>query len=405
MLRTIYTSLLRQSSASSGTIQNVLQFKGIRPLYTIQALGIDAYCSQRMRVGTQFSRGPEMRERFFTRMESLLSDQNNEEIYAEDLKTVLNLAENSDREIDIINKMVEKYHSQHSIHLNEGNKTNFIFGPVIMRFFHHLNKPRAALQLIQNPETMPIFDQFISYQILMDSLLNNQMYEDVLAVFSQVQERNIKGAKFPKNCFVLAATALYRMNTAESLQKAESLLTESKKLDVLPLRRVLTYCAMLALKQNQPETALEMLSNSNQQNYITVRNQKVLALARLGNFTDTIAILRSGVYSNDQLSRQRTTLKDVMSEVGRLLESSGQKDYQLEFERVSKLLRDGETITNQSLEELVDLPIAKKDGGWTSPDTSVNDMFQRSPGVTNFKSNRSQSRKRVPDRLDLGEMD
>ena len=36
-----------------------------------------------------------------------------------------------------------------------------------------------------------------------------------------------------------------------------------------------------------------------------------------------------------------------MSEVGRLLESSGQKDYQLEFERVSKLLRDGETITNQ----------------------------------------------------------
>ena len=49
-----------------------------------------------------------MRERFFTRMESLLSDQNNEEIYAEDLKTVLNLAENSDREIDIINKMVEK---------------------------------------------------------------------------------------------------------------------------------------------------------------------------------------------------------------------------------------------------------------------------------------------------------
>ena len=70
---------------------------------------------------------------------------------------------------------------------------------------------------------------------------------------------------------------------------------------------------MLALKQNQPETALEMLSNSNQQNYITVRNQKVLALARLGNFTDTIAILRSGVYSNDQLSRQRTTLKDVVS--------------------------------------------------------------------------------------------
>jgi len=80
-----------------------------------------------------------------------------------------------------------------------------------MRFFYHLNKPQEALKLLSDPKTMHIFDQYISYQILMDLLLNNEMYEDVLSVFAQVQERNIKGAKFPKNCFVLAATALYRI--------------------------------------------------------------------------------------------------------------------------------------------------------------------------------------------------
>jgi len=70
---------------------------------------------------------------------------------------------------------------------------------------------------------------------------------------------------------------------------------------------------MLAIRQNQPKNALAMLSRSNQQNYITVRNLKVLALAKMGNFTDAIAILRSGIYSHDQLTRQRTILKDVVS--------------------------------------------------------------------------------------------
>lgn len=132
---------------------------------------------------------------------------------------------------------------------------------------------------------------------------------------------------------------------------------------------------MLALKQNQPEAALVMLSRSNQPNYITVRNLKILALTRLGNFSDAIAILRTDIYANEHMTRQRTILKDVvsftcflnsfvqlfisrmlrnllilstqMSEVGNLIEASAQNDFKLEFKRVSKLLRDGETMSNQ----------------------------------------------------------
>jgi len=61
-----------------------------------------------MRVGLQFNRGTEMRERFLTRMEGLLSSKDDEEIFTEDLKTVLSLAEDDNREIDIISKMIQK---------------------------------------------------------------------------------------------------------------------------------------------------------------------------------------------------------------------------------------------------------------------------------------------------------
>ena len=62
-------------------------------------------------------------------------------------------------------------------------------------------------------------------------------------------------------------------------------------------------------------------------------------------------------------------------------------------------------LFTQSLEELIDLPIVKKDTRWANPDSGVDNMFKRGPGVTNFSSNRTQSRKRVPDRPSLGEMD
>lgn len=48
-----------------------------------------------------------------------------------------------------------------------------------------------------------------------------------------------------------------------------------------PVRRVLTYSAALALNQNAPNVALEILSNAAQPNYVTVRNLKVRHLFQL----------------------------------------------------------------------------------------------------------------------------
>ena len=72
-------------------------------------MGIDAYCSQRMRVGLQFNQGPEMKEKFFTRMEKYFGDGQTENIFAEDLKITLSLAEDNKNDLVLINRMIAKY--------------------------------------------------------------------------------------------------------------------------------------------------------------------------------------------------------------------------------------------------------------------------------------------------------
>ena len=50
---------------------------------------------------------------------------------------------------------------------------------------------------------------------------------------------------------------------------------ELKEVGHIPMRRAVTFAAGLALNQNAPHVAFEMISGVQQQNYVTVRNLKV----------------------------------------------------------------------------------------------------------------------------------
>ena len=107
-------------------------------------------------------------------------------------------------------------------------------------------------------------------------------------------------------------------NTSESFEKAKSLLDEYEKLGTSPpLRRVLTYTAMLALKQNKPEEVLSILEKTSQSNYVTVLHLRLLAFAKLGQFSDVIAILRGSVHEG--LNRPRMSLKEVVCHLSHFL--------------------------------------------------------------------------------------
>ena len=51
-------------------------------------------------------------------------------------------------------------------------------------------------------------------------------------------------------------------------------------------RKAVCLFAALAINQNQPNVALEVLSMALQSNYITVRNLRLIALAQTGRFQD-----------------------------------------------------------------------------------------------------------------------
>lgn len=50
---------------------------------------------------------------------------------------------------------------------------------------------------------------------------------------------------------------------------------ELKEVGHIPMRRAVTFAAGLALNQNAPHVAFEMISGVQQQNYVSVRNLKV----------------------------------------------------------------------------------------------------------------------------------
>lgn len=80
---------------------------------------------------------------------------------------------------------------------------------------------------------------------------------------------------------------------------------QAKESDITVPRKAVTAVATLALKQNDADVALELLSLTNQVNYITVRNIRILAMAKMGRLEDISYILRS-MLNRDNPNRPQT---------------------------------------------------------------------------------------------------
>lgn len=81
------------------------------------------------------------------------------------------------------------------------------------------------------------------------------------------------------------------------------------------MRRTATFIAGLALKQNSPHIALEIVSTLREQQYLTVRNIKTQAYAELDRPEDAIPILRSILEIDDVAGGgiKQTFVRDVVN--------------------------------------------------------------------------------------------
>lgn len=268
-------------------------------------------------------------------------------VFSEDLKNIIHLAEKED--IPLVVKMLQKFSKQNS----ELRFGSYIFGPVLMRMFYFLEDVDTALEVFKDKGCDGIFDQWMSYQILCDMLYEKQRYQDVLDVYDLIKDRRTEGGMFPKHTIILVFGACFKLNTPESFTYAMDVWKTMMSSGHQPMRRTVTFGAGLALAQRAPHVALEMLHSSKQQNYITVRNMKVLAMLELDRVDDVIPILRSVLEAHSGSLSKQTFCVEVLDKVKAAMEKSDNKELKMDYERIEKYLQNNGHVTDQTIDQLI----------------------------------------------------
>lgn len=137
----------------------------------------------------------------------------------------------------------------------------------------------------------------------------------------------------------------FDQNTPESFLYSTNLWKELNSVGHIPMRKTTTFAAALALAQNSPHVALEIVSTVKQQNYMTVRNIKVVALAQLGRGDDVLPILRAILEGHDPVLSKHTFSKDVIDQASEAIHKSGDKETIGNFTKIEQYLKDNGHIS------------------------------------------------------------
>jgi hypothetical protein len=152
----------------------------------------------------------------------------------------------------------------------------------------------------------------------------------------------------------------YKMNNIQSYEYVLKTLTDMKDIGSDPVRRVLSYACALALKQNAPQIALEILSTAKQPNYVTIRNLKCWALADLNRPDDIMPLLRVSLeFDNPNADRRATVCPDILDIIAASVEKLGNKEVSVEFEAIRKSLKETNQISKETLEDILDTEIER----------------------------------------------
>lgn len=316
-----------------------------RNLFAANTLGLDTYIQSRDRTKLQIVNV----DKFKSKMVEFVKDENAKNlIFTEDLKNMVHISQKED--VELLSQMIKRFCSQSK----EVRFGNFIFGPPLMRFFHHVKDSESALKLFKDESLGGFFDQVITYQILLDLLFERGQYQEILDTFDIIQSRQLQGARYPKHVLILVFAGCYKMNTNESFEYAKKVWQKAVDAGHIPLRRGATFLSALALKQNQPFVALEILTNLKGQNYVSVRALKSLALARLKRFDDVIPIIRSLLDVTNPMNTKQTIPSDVIEEIQQLFkENNTNKDLQSEFEKIVGFLQTHGHLGTESLDQVL----------------------------------------------------
>lgn len=109
----------------------------------------------------------------------------------------------------------------------------------------------------------------------------------------------------------LKCTLMFQ-NTPETFEYALNIWKELNEKGYEFLRKATTFLTALAIKQNAPHIAIEIISTIRMVRYIDVRCLKIVAYTELKRFTEIVPILRMSL-ENDRLTAPKESyFQDVV---------------------------------------------------------------------------------------------
>lgn len=275
-----------------------------RFMFSDNTLGIPNYNNTRLNVQQQFA---SVENSFRQKMKEIITNENSV-IFSEDLKVMLHLVTKESEDINLVLEMIRRFNNQNK----ELRFGTFIFGPVIMRTFYYLDEPDIAFNVFTDSKLQNLFDQVISYTILLTLLYKHKKYSEMKQVYDIIKVRSVDIVHFPINALIVIMAGCHDENTPESYKYALENWKILTQKGIRHTRRVVTFLANLALKQNCPEMALEILLGSIKSGYIDNRCLKVLAFCHLKRLVDIITMFRQAV---EHTERKENYFSDVIEAV------------------------------------------------------------------------------------------
>jgi len=366
------------------TLNNCLKNTS-RSLYSQSSLGIDGFLNKREKVKHYFSNNA---DKFREKMTDFVENNDTGMIFTEDLKNMIHLADPTERDVELLEKMLLKF----SKPSKETRFGNFVFGPIVMRFFHHIKDADRALKLFKDPQMDGFFDQLMTYQILTDMLYEQGRYQDVIDVYKIIKSRQVQGGMHPRHVILLVFASCYKENTPETFKFSSELWSELQSSGHIPMRRTITFAAALALKQNAPAIALEIAGTARQQQYVTVRNIKVLAYTALGRADDALPILKSVIQGNE--STQQSFTKDAIDNLRTAVNESGDNELVTNFNRLEKFLSENGQLSEITVDDLLTTEInSSTSQNFNSRDRNViAASYNNQRNDNNYKNNNNKRR-------------
>ncbi|XP_076652897.1 pentatricopeptide repeat-containing protein 2, mitochondrial [Halictus rubicundus] len=338
---------------SKNNILNV----GVRYMYTEKALGIPAYENTRQVYRNQFV---SIEGTFRSKMKEVCESTDGV-IFTEDLKAMLHLIQKSDDDLTLIKKMIEKYHASNK-DLKFGS---YVFGTVVMRMYYYLNEPKVALATFNEAVDTSLFNQRTTINILMCLLYKNNMFAEVRELFNFAINSEA-WRDVTKNCLLVLCSACYKENTPESFECAVNAWRKVSEMVYRPPARSTAITAALAIKQNAPDIALELMASIQKQQYINVRCLKVLAYMHLQKYVQIVPLLKYVLETDNTTHHKHTFYSHVIDELEDNIREAKAEGSEELLHLINELKRRDQVTTGVRLEDNLLRPkafmFARRDG-------------------------------------------